>query len=86
MFALAALEGWCTAALNPEGFELKGKEYKVMRLRKALYGLKQAANSWWKVLLKSIKELGFQRLQSDARVFVYKHHNGLIVIVMVFYM
>ena len=27
---------------QPPGYELKGKEEKVYRLRKALYGLKQA--------------------------------------------
>ena len=36
--------------LQPEGFQLKGKERKVMRLHHALYGLKQAALAWWKEL------------------------------------
>ncbi|KAL9273856.1 Retrovirus-related Pol polyprotein from transposon TNT 1-94-like protein, partial [Drosera capensis] len=32
--------------VQPEGFEVKGKEHKVCRLRKSLYGLKQAPRQW----------------------------------------
>uniref|UniRef100_A0A2N9FX16 Integrase catalytic domain-containing protein n=1 Tax=Fagus sylvatica TaxID=28930 RepID=A0A2N9FX16_FAGSY len=31
-----------------EGFEAKGKEHKVCRLKKSLYGLKQAPRQWYK--------------------------------------
>ena len=31
---------------QPQGYELKGKEDKVLKLKKALYGLKQALRAW----------------------------------------
>ena len=31
---------------QPEGFKIKGQEYKVLRLLRAIYGLKQAALQW----------------------------------------
>jgi Reverse transcriptase (RNA-dependent DNA polymerase) len=57
---------------QPEGFKVKGQERKVLRLCHALYGLKQATLAWWKELAKSMKELGFKHLSSDAGLFIYK--------------
>uniref|UniRef100_A0A2N9FPX7 Integrase catalytic domain-containing protein n=1 Tax=Fagus sylvatica TaxID=28930 RepID=A0A2N9FPX7_FAGSY len=34
--------------VQPEGFQAKGKEHKVCRLKKSLYGLKQAPRQWYK--------------------------------------
>uniref|UniRef100_A0A2N9HS63 Reverse transcriptase Ty1/copia-type domain-containing protein n=1 Tax=Fagus sylvatica TaxID=28930 RepID=A0A2N9HS63_FAGSY len=34
--------------VQPEGFELKGKEHRVCKLKKSLYGLKQAPRQWYK--------------------------------------
>ena len=33
---------------QPEGFEVKGKEHMVFKLKKSLYGLKQAPRQWYK--------------------------------------
>ena len=32
---------------QPQGYEKKGTEYKVYRLKKAIYGLKQAPGAWY---------------------------------------
>lgn len=56
---------------QPQGFALPGKEHLVIRLRRALYGLKQAGLEWWKAMSKSMEELGFSRLHSDAGIFTY---------------
>jgi Reverse transcriptase (RNA-dependent DNA polymerase) len=64
---------------QPEGFKVKGQENKVLHLRHALYSLKQAALAWWKELVKSMKELGFKSLSSDAGLFVYKTDRELII-------
>lgn len=34
--------------VQPEGFEVKGKEHTVCRLKKSLYGSKQAPKQWYK--------------------------------------
>jgi len=54
---------------QPEGFHARGKERHVLRLRRALYGLKQAGLAWWQALKKSMEELGFVNLDSDAGLF-----------------
>ena len=56
---------------------------RVLRLHRAIYGLKQAALAWWKELESSMKQLGFRRTASDARVF-YAYINGHLVIVIVY--
>jgi hypothetical protein len=43
--------------------------------------LKQAALAWWKELAKSIKELGFKSLSSDAGFLVYKTDQELVIAV-----
>jgi Reverse transcriptase (RNA-dependent DNA polymerase) len=64
---------------QPEGFKARGQENKVIRLQRALYGLKQAGLAWWKELNSSMNELGFQRLVSDAGLFVCKDYKEIII-------
>ena len=68
---------------QPEGFKAKGQENKVIRLRKALYGLKQAGLVWWRTLDRSMTELGFTRLKSDAGIFV-KYDGGERIIAIIY--
>lgn len=44
---------------QPQGYEQKGKEEKVFKLKKALYGLKQAPRAWFsmKVLKDAVMSL-----------------------------
>ena len=65
---------------QPEGFKLKGQEYKVMRLKRAIYGLKQAALAWWKALDKSMADQGFARLLSDSGIFVNKDKSIVAIV------
>ena len=66
---------------QPEGFIARGQESKVICLKRALYGLKQAGLVWWKELSNSMKDLGFARLKSDARIFMCQEGTKLIVAV-----
>ena len=50
---------------QPEGFMIKGKEFKVCYLWKAIHSLKQAALQWNKQLYKSLLEMGFTHSLSD---------------------
>jgi Reverse transcriptase (RNA-dependent DNA polymerase) len=36
---------------KPEGFEKKGPEHLVCKLRRSLYGLKQAPQNWYKMFI-----------------------------------
>ena len=63
-----------------EGFlppEYKGK--KVLRLLHTLYSLKQGGLTWWYVLDKSMKELGFEQLKTNAGLFVYTQGNEIVL-------
>jgi len=63
----------------PEGFAPPHLKNKVLRLLRALYGLKQAGLAWWNELNKSMRELGFERLKTDAGLFIYKEGNQIVI-------
>jgi hypothetical protein len=69
---------------QPEGFVPKDKQHKVLRLRRAIYGLKQAARAWWHELDRSLKDLGFTHLYADAGIFVARHSDGTVVIMLAY--
>jgi hypothetical protein len=66
---------------QPEGFQVRGQESKVIHLQRALYGLKQAGLAWWNELSQSMKDLGFTRLLSDAGIFFCREGKELIIAV-----
>jgi hypothetical protein len=68
---------------QPEGYKAPGKEHKVLRLHKVLYSLKQADLIWWRMLDRSMKNLGFHQLVSDAGLFI-KYDNGKRIVVVVY--
>ena len=69
---------------QPEGFVDTSHPKKVLKLRKALYGLKQAGLAWWRAMKQSMEDLGFECLNSDAGVFLYrKKGNSCIAVVYV---
>ena len=69
---------------QPKGFRVPGQEHKVLCLLCALYGLKQAGLTWWETLNESMKELRFERLKSDAGIFLYRKKGTNIVVAVVY--
>ena len=67
-----------------QGFSVPGQEHKVLCLLHALYGLKQAVLAWWETLNKSMKELGFEHLKSDASIFLFWKKGTNIVVAVVY--
>jgi hypothetical protein len=63
----------------PEGFMPTHMKGKVLRLLHVISGLKQAGLAWWRALDKSMQELGFERLISDAGLFVYKRGKDIVL-------
>ena len=65
---------------QPEGFAAPGQERKVLHLWHALYGLKQASLAWWRTLDESLKELGFERLKSEAGIFSTRRKAPMLLL------
>ena len=63
-----------------EGFEVKGEEDKVYKLRKALYGLRQAPRAWNVKLNKILRDLGFTRCATEASLYRKEDTHGLLLV------
>ena len=68
---------------QPEGFMIKGKEFKIYCLWKAIYGLKQAALQWNKQLHKNLLEMDFTHSLSDPGTY-FKIIGQDIIILLVY--
>ena len=66
---------------QPQGYEVKGGESKVYKLRKALYGLKQAPRAWFSKIESYFIKEGFEKCLSDHTLFTKKSEDGGILIV-----
>ena len=54
---------------QPEGFEVKGKEDLVFKLKTSLYGLKQTPRQWYKKFDSFMVGHGYQRTTVDYYVY-----------------
>ncbi|XP_025980644.1 uncharacterized mitochondrial protein AtMg00810-like [Glycine max] len=69
---------------QPEGFQIKGEEQKVYKLKKALYGLKQAPRAWYSKIDDHFQDLGFVKSPSEAALYVkLVDANSIIIVVYV---
>lgn len=68
---------------QPLGYEKKGEEGKVYKLKKALYGLKQAPRAWNSKLDRSLVSLGFKRCPLEHAVYT-KNSKGSNLLVGVY--
>ena len=66
--------------MQPEGFEVEGKEHLVCRLKKSLYGLKQSPRCW---NTAQLKEMGFTQSQNDPCIY-YKYTGGDVFYIAVY--
>ena len=65
---------------QPEGFEIKGKEDHILKLRKALHGLKQAPRAWNSKLNGVLIQKGFVRSKNDYAVYYKKVMQERVII------
>ena len=69
---------------QPQGFEVKGKENLVCRLKTSLYGLKQAPQQWYLKFDRFMQEHGYNRCNSDYCVY-FKRLDDDSYIILCFY-
>ena len=67
---------------QPQGYELKGKEKLVCRLKKSLYGLKLAPRQWYLKFDKFMSKQGYTRCHSDHCVYLKKQNDGSYIILL----
>jgi len=68
---------------QPLGYEKKGQEHKVCRLKKALYGLKQAPRAWYSRIDSYLLEKGFEKCEGESTLYI-KEKDGKILIVVLY--
>ncbi len=57
---------------QPKGYEEKGSEMKIAKLKKGLYRLKQAGREWYATLHTFLIQLGFWHTHADHSVFIFE--------------
>lgn len=65
---------------QPEGFEVKGKENFVCKLKKSLYGLKQAPRQWYHKFDSFMSSNEYKRTTADPCVYFRKFSEGNFII------
>eukprot|EP00253_Pinus_taeda_P022296 PITA_22296 len=68
---------------HPLGYERKGQEHKVCRLKKSLYGLKQAPRAWYSRIDFYLLENVFDKCEGEPTVYI-KEKDGKILIVVLY--
>ncbi|KAK2407959.1 putative mitochondrial protein [Trifolium repens] len=66
---------------QPPGYEVKGNEHKVYKLKKALYGLKQAPRAWYSCIEDHFEKAGFNKCPYEHTLFIKSGEGGKILIV-----
>ena len=65
---------------QPEGFEIKGKEHMVCKLKRSFYGLKQSSRCWNQALDKHLKKMGFKPSTNDPCIYTLNSGGDVIIL------
>jgi hypothetical protein len=69
---------------QPHGYEVKGKENLVCRLKKSLYGLKKAPRQWYLKFDMFMTEQGYSICHSDHCFYFKRLENGSYIILILY--
>jgi len=69
---------------QPQGYDVKGKDTLVCRLKKILYGLKQAPRQWYLKFDSFMTKQGYSRCHSDHCVYFKRLENGSYIILLLY--
>eukprot|EP00253_Pinus_taeda_P026028 PITA_26028 len=67
---------------QPLGYEKKGQEHKVCRLKKALYGLKQAPRAWYSRIDSYRLENGFEKCEGEPTLYIKENDGKFLIVVL----
>ena len=66
--------------LQPKGFEIKGLEDEVYKLKSSPYGLKQSFRQWYLKFHRAILEIGFEMNPLDHCVYIWRCYDELKIL------
>nr|GFB44173.1 putative retrovirus-related Pol polyprotein from transposon TNT 1-94 [Tanacetum cinerariifolium] len=67
---------------QPDGFQVKGKENLVCKLKKSLYGLKQAPRQWYLKFDNFMGRIGYKRCDNDHCCYIKKFKGSYIILLL----
>jgi hypothetical protein len=67
---------------KPHGYEFKGKENSICRLKKILYGLKKFPRQWYLKFDRFMTEQGYSRCHYNHCVYFKRIENGRYIILL----
>ena len=65
---------------QPVGFEAKGHERKVCKLKRSIYGLKQSSRQWYFRFHRAIVSNGFTMIEEDHCVYVKRSKKSFLIL------
>ena len=68
----------------PEGYSVPSNSDMVCKLKKSLYGLKQSSRAWYQRLDQYLLLHKFQRLESDASIYIKRETQNNFIILTVY--
>ena len=66
--------------IQPMGFEVKGQERKVCKLKRSIYGLKQSFRQWYFRFHDSIISQGFEMIEEDHCVYLKRSKKSVLIL------
>ena len=66
---------------QPRGYEIKGQEHKVCKLKKSLYGQKQAPRAWYNIIDAYLRENGFEKCDGEHTLYIKKNDGKILIVV-----
>ena len=68
--------------LQPDGFQVSGKEHMVCKLKKSIYGLKQASRQWYLKFDNVVTSFGFKENPVDHCIYLKISGSKIISLVL----
>ena len=65
---------------QPMGFEVKGQEHKMCKLKRSIYGLKQSYRKWYFRFHDSIISHGFEMIEKDHCVYLKRSKKSVLIL------
>ena len=66
--------------IQPMGFDIKGQERRVCKLKRSIYGLKRSSRQWYFRFHDSIISHGFEMIEEDHCVYLKCSKKSVLIL------